>query len=158
MPPPSTRKSAPDRQLVGWLVMPAAAAAPALALRASGATPAALDKAILEELCARKGVSVEPISTERSAAMQAKQRFGFEPYVIHDLRRSTGTNLGALDVPPVVIEACLGHESGAAKGGKIAAIYNRHQYLKQKGEALAAWADHICQQTGANVTPMRRAA
>jgi hypothetical protein len=44
-------------------------------------------------------------------------------------------------VPPHVIEAVLNHISGS-RGG-IAGVYNRAEYLREREEALQAWAEHV---------------
>jgi integrase len=86
-------------------------------------------------------------------------------WVVHDLRRTTATQMAELGVLPHIIEACLNHISGH-KGG-VAGIYNRatylpekKTYLPEKKKALDMWAHHIktivAQATGANVTPLRK--
>jgi hypothetical protein len=47
-----------------------------------------------------------------------------------------------LGVPPHVVEAILNHVSGVAKGG-VAGIYNHALYLKERREALDAWAAYL---------------
>ena len=62
-----------------------------------------------------------------------------EHWTPHDFRRSVSTLMHEkLDVPPHVVEACLGHIVGG-----VAGIYNRAKYLPQRREALARYADHI---------------
>jgi integrase len=50
---------------------------------------------------------------------------------LHDLRRSARTLMAAAGVPDVAAELVLGH----AQGG-VQAIYNRHAYFEEKGDAL----------------------
>jgi integrase len=59
---------------------------------------------------------------------------GQAPWVLHDLRRTFSTNLAKLGIPQPVTEALLNHRSGVVSG--VAAIYNRHQYVEEKREAL----------------------
>jgi integrase len=81
-------------------------------------------------------------------------RLGLEPWVLHDFRRSLSTILHErLDVPPHVVEACLGHVSGH-KGG-VGGVYNKSQYLAQKREALDRYADHIKGLTRARLAVVR---
>lgn len=60
-----------------------------------------------------------------------------EEWVIHDLRRTVATKMGALRVQPHVVEKVLNHQQ-VIKG--IAAIYNRWAYYEEKREALELWA------------------
>jgi hypothetical protein len=46
--------------------------------------------------------------------------------------------MARLAVAPHVIEAILNHRSGIVSG--VAAIYNRHDYLDEKRDALERWA------------------
>jgi hypothetical protein len=48
------------------------------------------------------------------------------------------TGLGKLGVPPHIAELCINH----VKGG-VEAIYDRHRYQREIGEALALWAEHV---------------
>lgn len=98
-----------------------------------------LDKAIVAELTERK--IAEP----------------FEDFVVHDLRRTTASGMGKCRVQPVVIEAVIGHLSGAARGGSVAAIYNRYGYHDEKREALKVWSEYVAKLVGANVRKLKRA-
>jgi integrase len=63
----------------------------------------------------------------------------------HDLRRSLDTIMNdRLGIAPHVVEAILNHVSGvrSAKSG-VAGVYNRALYLRERGEALRMWGDHI---------------
>ena len=66
---------------------------------------------------------------------------GFEPWRLHDLRRTAATGLERLGVPLQVTEALLGHTAGS-KGG-VAGVYQLHQYAEEKRAALEKWAQHI---------------
>jgi integrase len=95
------------------------------------------------------------------AAMSAEAGQEVAPWVIHDLRRTAATGMASLGVLPHVIEACLNHVSGAAKGG-VAGTYNQEQYNPEKKIALERWADHISSiidetpEEEAKVVPMRK--
>jgi integrase len=79
-------------------------------------------------------------------------------WVLHDLRRSVATAMAdRLGIQPHIVEAILNHASGH-KGG-VAGVYNRAQYLGEKKQALALWADYvmaIVEGRGTNVLPMQR--
>lgn len=66
-----------------------------------------------------------------NAAASARLRptlVGTGPFCIHDLRRTTCKQLEALGTASVVAERCLNH--------RISGIYNRHDYLNERKEAL----------------------
>jgi integrase len=75
-------------------------------------------------------------------------------WVLHDLRRSTRTGLGRLGVPPHVAELVIGHTK---KG--LLAVYDRHTYRREVGDALKLWAAHIAQvidpNAAAKIVPLR---
>jgi integrase len=79
------------------------------------------------------------------------------PWTLHDLRRTCATGMAdRLAVPPHVVEAILNHISGHKSG--VAGIYNRAQYLAEKKQALALWADYVLalvEGRDVNVVPMR---
>jgi integrase len=59
-------------------------------------------------------------------------------FTLHDLRRTVRTGLAKLGIRPDIAERCLNH----AQPG-IIATYDTHQYLDEKRDALAQWADHL---------------
>jgi integrase len=81
--------------------------------------------------------------------MQAELGEEFEPWRLHDLRRTTATGLERLGVPLPVTEALLGHTAGS-KGG-IAGIYQLHDYLDEKREAVEKWGQHVASLLGERV-------
>lgn len=60
---------------------------------------------------------------------------------VHDIRRSVATGLGALKVPPHIVERILNHVSGV--NGGIVGVYQRFEYADERREALIKWANHI---------------
>lgn len=87
-----------------------------------------------------------------------------EPFVLHDLRRTMATGLQRLGVALTVVEAVLNHVAGSRAG--IAGIYQRHDYLAEKTEALDLWAAEVerivarksSTRRSSNVIPMKRRA
>jgi len=79
--------------------------------------------------------------SERVAKTSKGEEVSFEPWVMHDLRRSFATGCQALGFPIEHTEAVLNHVSG--KRGGLAAIYQLHEYLPEKTAALNAWARHV---------------
>ncbi len=59
---------------------------------------------------------------------------GVAGWTIHDIRRTVRSKLAELGVPREVARKVLNHEDG-----KIDRIYNRHEYLAEKREALKKW-------------------
>jgi integrase len=60
------------------------------------------------------------------------------PWVLHDLRRTVRTGLSRIGVAPHIAELVINH----VRTG-VQAVYDRHQYEREIGEALARWADHV---------------
>lgn len=76
-------------------------------------------------------------------------RISVAPYTLHSLRKSFATSLAGLQVAPHVVEALLNHRMGTLRQGGIitavAAVYNKHQYLEEKRQAMALWNTHLLQ-------------
>jgi integrase len=66
---------------------------------------------------------------------------GVTGWTLHDLRRTCASNLAKLGVNIAVIEQILNHRGGSLAG--VAGVYIRHQFEKEKREALQRWADHV---------------
>lgn len=62
------------------------------------------------------------------------------PFTPHDLRRTCATGMNALGVAPHVVEKILNHTMPG-----VMAIYNRHDYAKDRKNALDLWGDHVLQ-------------
>jgi len=82
-----------------------------------------LDGLMLEEL--RK------MAVERG---KDPDRVTFPDFVNHDIRRTVRTHLSALRISEEVREAALAHVRPGIKG-----VYDKHQYLEEKREALMLW-------------------
>lgn len=75
-------------------------------------------------------------------------------WVMHDLRRTLVTGMNdELGIAPHVVESAINHVSGEAKKGP-AGHYNHAQYLKERTEALQAWADHVTGEPQEKVTKL----
>lgn len=76
-----------------------------------------------------------------------------EKWTPHDLRRTLYTHMHDSDMAlPHIIKAVVNH-TGDDKSG-VAAVYNKAAYLRQKREALEAWANYVDRLVGNNVVPM----
>jgi integrase len=80
-------------------------------------------------------------SAPAKAMGKAAGIFAFEtPITPHDLRRTLGTGLGELGYSRIIQDKVLNH---VTSDRSISAVYDRYAYLKEKREALEAWADHL---------------
>jgi integrase len=80
-----------------------------------------------------------------------------EPWTLHDLRRTAATGMARLNIPPHVVDKVLNHVSGTIRG--VAAVYNRYEYLEERGAALQAWGRFVSDliaPTPSNVLAIRR--
>ncbi|MBZ0289274.1 MAG: tyrosine-type recombinase/integrase, partial [Anaerolineae bacterium] len=71
----------------------------------------------------------------------------------HDLRSTARSHLAAMGVDIIVAERCLNHSLGG-----LVAVYDQHDYLKERRKALDEWAAFILAcETGRtwNVVPLR---
>lgn len=77
---------------------------------------------------------------------EQRENAGMRPmpdWTLHDLRRTMVTMMNEhVGIAPHVVEACVNHISGSAKAG-VAGVYNKAVYLKERREAMAAWADYM---------------
>jgi integrase len=62
----------------------------------------------------------------------------FEPFTVHDLRRTASTLLHEAGYNSDWIEKCLAHEQRGVR-----AVYNKAEYAEQRREMLQAWADMV---------------
>ncbi len=60
---------------------------------------------------------------------------------LHDLRRTIVSGMARLGVPPHVADKILNHQSGTISG--VAAVYQRHDFLLERQEALDRWGAHV---------------
>jgi integrase len=60
---------------------------------------------------------------------------------LHDLRRTIVSGMARLGVPPHVADKILNHQAGTISG--VAAVYQRHDFLVERKEALDRWGSHV---------------
>jgi len=80
----------------------------------------------------------------------------FQPWRIHDLRRTAASGMAALGFQPHVVERVLNHVSGAQGG--LVSVYQRHEYREERKRAILAWGAHVMQIVSsevADVVPLR---
>jgi integrase len=66
---------------------------------------------------------------------------GVEGWRLHDLRRTCVSGMARLGVAPHVADEVLNHQSGTISG--VAAVYQRHEFLAERKDALERWGAHI---------------
>jgi integrase len=62
---------------------------------------------------------------------------------LHDLRRTCVSGMARLGVAPHVADKILNHQTGTISG--VAAVYQRHEFLAERREALERWGNHVGQ-------------
>jgi integrase len=64
-----------------------------------------------------------------------------KPWRNHDLRRTAASGMRGLRIPADVIERVLNHLSG--EQGGLQGIYQRHELIGERREALFRWGEHV---------------
>jgi integrase len=72
---------------------------------------------------------------------QIDELSGVTGWRLHDLRRTCVSGMARLGIPPHVADKILNHQSGTISG--VAAVYQRHDFLDERNEALERWGAHI---------------
>jgi integrase len=70
-------------------------------------------------------------------------RCGVVGWRLHDLRRTAVTGMARLGVAPHIADKVLNHQTGTISG--VAAVYQRHDFLAERKDALDRWAAHVQQ-------------
>jgi integrase len=70
---------------------------------------------------------------------------GVSGWTLHDLRRTVVSGMARLGVAPHVADKILNHQSGTISG--VAAVYQRHEFLKERQDALRLWGEHVMMLT-----------
>jgi len=84
------------------------------------------------------GMLLEELKRMATEAGKDGKRVILTGFVNHDIRRSVRTHLSALRIGEEVREAVLAHVRPGIKG-----VYDRHQYLEEKREALTLWSARL---------------
>src|SRR5215213_5873188 len=70
---------------------------------------------------------------------------------LHDLRRTVVSGMARLGVAPHVADKILNHQTGTISD--VAAVYQRHEFLKERKHALELWAQHVSALRSARSSP-----
>jgi integrase len=81
---------------------------------------------------------LEELKQIASEASKDPKRVTLPDFVNHDIRRTVRTHLSALRIGEEVREAVLAHVRPGIKG-----VYDQHQYLDEKREALTLWGARL---------------
>jgi integrase len=66
---------------------------------------------------------------------------GVTDWTLHDLRRTVVSGMARQGIAPHVADKILNHQSGTISG--VAAVYQRHEFLQERKEALEAWGAFV---------------
>jgi integrase len=88
---------------------------------------------------------------------KAKRRLddvsGVRGWTLHDLRRTVVSGMARLGTAPHVADKILNHQSGTISG--VAAVYQRHEFLNERKDALSQWGHHIAELIASEVRAPR---
>ena len=82
-----------------------------------------------------------PFQAWSKAKRELDQRSAISGWTLHDLRRTVVSGMARLGIPPHIADKILNHQSGTISG--VAAVYQRHQFLTERRDALDRWSDHV---------------
>jgi integrase len=75
------------------------------------------------------------------AKRRLDQLSGVTGWRLHDLRRTCVSGMARLGVAPHVADKILNHQAGTISG--VAAVYQRHEFLAEREQALDVWGAHV---------------
>jgi integrase len=83
----------------------------------------------------------KPFQSFSAAKRELDNMSGITDWRLHDLRRTCVSGMARLGVPPHVADKVPNHQSGTISG--VAAVYQRHEFLAERKEALERWGSHV---------------
>jgi integrase len=87
----------------------------------------------------RNGIT--PVGDFSSQKRKLDALCGVSDWRLHDLRRTTVSGMASVGVAPHVADKILNHVAGTISG--VAAVYQRHEFLKERRDALERWGAHV---------------
>jgi integrase len=84
---------------------------------------------------------VKPFQGFSAAKRELDRLSGLEGWRLHDLRRTCVSGMARLGVAPHVADKILNHQAGTISG--VAAVYQRHDFLAERRDALDRWGIHV---------------
>jgi integrase len=93
----------------------------------------------------------KPFNGAASAIRRLRKKLGAKAdFTLHDIRRTVRTGLSRLGVDEATAEMVIGHMPQG-----IVKVYDQHDRMDERREALARWADHLDRLTGGNSAGVR---
>src|SRR5260370_37406972 len=86
-------------------------------------------------------LGTKPFQEFSRAKCRLDQLSGVTGWRLHDLRRTCVSGMARLGIAPHVADKILNHQSGTISG--VAAVYQRHEFLAERREALDRWGTHV---------------
>ena len=86
-------------------------------------------------------LGTKPFQNFSKAKRLLDQLSGVTNWRLHDLRRTCVSGMARLGIAPHVADKILNHQSGTISG--VAAVYQRHEFLTERREALEWWGAHV---------------
>lgn len=87
---------------------------------------------------------------------EAGHQLPFQPWVLHDLRRSQATALAEAGFDEGVVDRIQNHVATGSRASAVAAVYNKAQKLTERAAALDAWANMVTEENN-NVIQLKEA-
>src|SRR3979411_2716329 len=81
-----------------------------------------------------------------SAKREIDELSGVTGWRLHDLRRTCVSGMARLGIAPHVADKILNHQTRTISG--VAAVYQRHDFLAERREALEMWGAHVSRILG----------
>jgi integrase len=88
-------------------------------------------------------LGTKPFQEFSRAKRRLDQLSGVTGWRLHDLRRTCVSGMARLYVAPHVADKILNHQAGTISG--VAAVYQRHEFLAERRDALELWGAHVRQ-------------
>jgi integrase len=86
-------------------------------------------------------LGTKPFQDFSRAKRLLDQVSGVVGWRLHDLRRTCVSGMARLGIPPHIADKILNHNAGTISG--VAAVYQRHEFLSERREALERWGAHV---------------
>jgi integrase len=102
--------------------------------------------AVLKRAEQRGPLMLSPLGTKTfqdftHAKRLLDQLSGVTGWRLHDLRRTCVSGMARLGIAPHVADKILNHQAGTISG--VAAVYQRHEFLSERRQALDLWGAHV---------------
>ena len=97
--------------------------------------------AVLKRVDQRPPLGTKPFRDFTRAKRLLDQFSGVAGWCLHDLRRTCVSGMARLGIPPHIADKILNHNAGTISG--VAAVYQRHEFLSERQEALERWGAHV---------------